>query len=206
MHAVNGLVLSAHEGGVGISCRLYAISRDGTQAYAVVSSDYDVVLGERVFDEELADALIEVAKTANTSSSDGASPAEQAARSSTYRDLVIGDSALGAVLLWGLWKTLPRDLALDRISTQADGASGQKDAAKGQVSGVNWVDSLVSNIRPVAMGAFLSLGTTTGCLALAAYTAVSSFLFAVTTRPHYQRIREKYEAEHGPISNTGAST
>ena len=40
---------------------------------------------------------------------------------------------------------------------------------------------------------FLSLGTTKGCLALAALMVVSSLLFAITVRPYYERMREKDE-------------
>lgn len=98
LHIVNGLALSAHEGGSGVSCKLYVISEDAAQVYAVVSSDYDVVLGERVFDDELAGALLQVAATTNASSSEGASAAETAALSSTYVDLISGDTALGMSL------------------------------------------------------------------------------------------------------------
>lgn len=59
---------------------------------------------------------------------------------------------------------------------------------------VSWMDSFVGNIRSVAMGAFLSLGTTNGCLALAACMLASSLLFAIALRPYYQKLREDYEA------------
>ncbi len=97
-HILNGLTLSAYEGGVGVSCKLYVVSEDRTQVYAAVSSDYDVVFGERVFDDELASALLQVASKTNASYSDGASAAETAALSSTYLDLISGDTALGMAL------------------------------------------------------------------------------------------------------------
>ena len=52
-------------------------------------------------------------------------------------------------------------------------------------------DSVVKNVRSVAMGAFLSLGTVSGCLALGVYLAVSGLIYAVTTRSHYERALKK---------------
>jgi hypothetical protein len=55
------------------------------------------------------------------------------------------------------------------------------------------MDSFIENVKSIAMGAFLSLGTTNGCLALAAYMFASALLFAITVRPFYERMREKDE-------------
>lgn len=55
------------------------------------------------------------------------------------------------------------------------------------------MDALIENVKSLVMGVFLSLGTTKGCLALAAFMVVSSLLFAITVRPYYERMREKDE-------------
>lgn len=55
------------------------------------------------------------------------------------------------------------------------------------------MDALIENVKSLVMGVFLSLGTTKGCLALAALMVVSSLLFAITVRPYYERMREKDE-------------
>lgn len=98
MQAVNGLSLSAHEGGIGVSCKLYVVSEDGSRVYAVISSDSDVVVGERVLDEELSEAVLQVASKTSAESMSSMSRAERAARSSTYRNFESGDVALGMVL------------------------------------------------------------------------------------------------------------
>ena len=55
------------------------------------------------------------------------------------------------------------------------------------------MDALIENVKSLVMGVFLSLGTTKGCLALAAYMFASALLFAITVRPYYERMREKEE-------------
>ena len=56
---------------------------------------------------------------------------------------------------------------------------------------VSNTETVVKNVRSVAMGAFLSLGTVLGCLALGAYFAVSGLIYALATHSHYTRSMKK---------------
>ena len=98
LQAVNGLSLSAHESGIGVSCKLYVVSEDGSQVFAVISSDSDVVVGERILDKELSETVLQVASKTSAASMSAMSRAERAARSSTSLDYESGDVALGMVL------------------------------------------------------------------------------------------------------------